>query len=205
MSLCKALTWVGSYASPPLGWGELHNLFGILLHGRFVFSVFIQSLFTSIWTSWYGFLDFFCMYFELLSNTAVFTMLLTFQLWLLGALSVASCIHLTCSHHCVLCMAVFGFVCVWLPYFMALNYYGGLSCLFSFPSPRFSYFPSESCFCLLEKSILRKQRSRPCMNSLLLGFLFLWDPLTCQSKEITCLYVYIYMSISGRICNCLYL
>ena len=138
---------MGSYASPPLGWESyiiyleffcMGDLFFLYLFNRYLHR--------------YGLLDmdswiFFYMYFELLSNTAVFIMLLTFQLWLLGALSVASCIHLTCSHHCV---------CVWLPYFMALNYYG-LILSISFPSPRFSYFPSESCFCLLEKSILRKQ------------------------------------------------
>lgn len=173
--------------------GELHNLFGILLHGRFVFSVFIQSLFTSIWTSWYGFLDFF-----------LYVLWIIIQYRCLYYVAHIPTLAVGSSFSCLLypfdmlpslclCMAVFGFVCVWLPYFMALNYYG-LILSISFPSPRFSYFPSESCFCLLEKSILRKQDLGLAWTHFYWGFVSLRPShLPKQRNNMpVCVYIHVY-------------
>ena len=127
-------------------------------------------------------------------------MLLTFfQLWLLGALSVVSRVHLTCSHHCV---------CVWLCFNTSLlsgsKRYSRLILYISCPSPRISYFPMESCFLLLEKGIL-KPRSRPFMSLLLGGFVSFRPSHLTEQRNI-CMYVYILIFIvSVHICNHLYL
>ena len=88
-----------------------------------------------------------------------------------------------------LCVAVF----LTLPYFMALNYYR-LILSISFPSPRFSCFPTESCFRLLEKSILRNQDIGLAWTHCYWGFVSLRPSHLPEQRNNmpVCVYIHVY-------------
>lgn len=125
-----------------------HILFGILLHGRFVFpALFINianHLFMSVWT--HGYLFYFLDYNPILSSFILLLRLLQLQPWAL--IQVSFCILSTYSH----------------PFFSTsfpsdAKKCSGRTFYFKLPQPWINHFPKESEFLLLQNDI-QKPESR---------------------------------------------
>lgn len=155
---------------------HLQKLFGILLHGRFVYSLnlFIYSI-THLCK--YGLVDTYTLVYNLLLLYIFFAQI--FPLWPMGALSFGSCVLLTHSHQCnFLSTSIFS-DSAWC---------SRLICYIYCSSTRISYFLKDRSLTLFWKIILEKRFE--CKMCLLLWRYFFLDPLGWQRKEVCYLLTY---------------